>query len=134
MHEYNNTLEDLHLFVGNIFGNIALMTAYEQGEEWLDQMLEYLQGNIDLVSDFLKEKLPKIKMQKPEGTYLVWLDFREYNLTQKELNDLLINKANLGFNSGDVFGKTGKGFQRMNLACSRKIVREALESLEQAFK
>lgn len=131
--QYNNTLEDLHLFVGNIFGNIAMLTAYEKGEEWLEELLVYLQGNIDLVADFLEKKLPKIKMKKPEGTYLAWLDFREYNLSQKDLNDLLINEANLGLNSGDVFGEDGTGFQRINLACSRKIVQKALENIEKTF-
>jgi len=77
--------------------------------------------------------LPKIKMLKPEGTYLAWLDFRAYDLTQKELNDLIIHKANLGLNSGDMFGKTGAGFQRINLACSRQILVQALENLTLAF-
>ncbi len=130
---YNNTLENLHLYTGNIFGNIALMEAYEKGENWLEQLLAYLQGNIDVTATFLNENLPKIKMLKPEGTYLAWLDFRGYNLPQQELNNLLIHKANVGFNTGEMFGKSGNGFQRINLACSRETVMQVLANLKLVF-
>lgn len=127
--KYAVWLENLHLFNGNIFGNIALESAYTNGEKWLIQLLDYLQENIDFVDSFLKKNLPKIKIRKPEGTYLAWLDFRAYQLTQNELNKRLIHQAGLGFNSGEMFGNSGNGFQRINLACSRFVVEDAMEKL-----
>jgi len=133
LNEFNQIVQDIHVSGGNLFGNVGLTAAYEHGEEWLEEMLVYLKGNFDYLKSFLSENLPKIKVSEMEGTYLAWLDFRAFDFSQDELNDILINKANLGFNSGHIFGVTGNGFMRINLACSRIIVEKALASLKIVF-
>lgn len=118
----------------NAFGLAALEAAYRFGDEWLGQLLEYLQGNLDYLVKFFEEKLPEVKVIKPEGTYLVWLDFRKLGLTQKKLNELLVGKAKVGLEDGIIFGPEGKGFQRMNIACPRAVLREALERIDGAIR
>ncbi len=96
--------------------------------------MEYLKANVSYVRDFLKEKIPKIKLIEPEGTYLVWLDFRELDLTEGEREDLIIKKAGLWLDSGAMFGPVGEGFERINIACPRSVLEQALGNLEQAIK
>lgn len=129
---FKTTLDSFHLGLGNIFGAVASEAAYMNGKDWLDQMLDYVKGNIDLVDDFLKNQLPHVKMVQPEATYMVWLDFRELNLTRKDLNELILSKAKLGLNDGEVFGPGGEGFHRMNLACPRSYVVTAMNQLKAA--
>jgi len=131
--EYELMLDNLHIGSGNLFGNIALEAAYKHGEEWLGQLLDYLQGNIDFINAYLKKELPNIELVEPEGTYLLWLDFRKWNMNQKELNDFLIYKAKVGFNDGDIFGEGGEGFQRMNIACTRSIIEKAMIQIKEAY-
>lgn len=131
--EYESVLDRLHIGSGNLFGNIALEAAYKHGEEWLEQLLDYLQGNLDFTRDFLKTHLPDIQLIEPEGTYLLWLGFRNMNLPQKELNDFLIHKAKVGFNDGVIFGEGGEGFQRMNIACPRSVIEKALNRIKDAW-
>lgn len=118
----------------NLMGLAACQAAYEGGWEWLSQLKEYLSGNLVFVKDFLKERLPEITLIEPEGTYLVWLDFRKLNLSEEELEDLIVNKANLWLDSGAIFGKVGEGFERINIACPRKTLQQALIQLEGALK
>ena len=118
----------------NIMGLVAGESAYKNGENWLNELKKYIIENIKYTDDFLKKKIPKIKLIYPEGTYLLWLDFNEFNLSDDMLEDLLLNKAKLWLDSGKKFGKTGSGFQRMNVALSRAKLKCALESLEKAFK
>jgi cystathionine beta-lyase len=119
---------------GNIFGFEATKAAYTpEGEDWLEQLLAYLRENIRLVRDFLALQLPKVKLVEPEGTYLLWLDFREYNLSNDELKEILVKKAGIGFNAGEMFGDEGSGFQRMNIACPSQMVTFALNQLKDAF-
>ena len=125
-------LDKLHLGLGNIFGAVASEAAYINGKDWLDQMLDYVKGNVDYVDDFLKSHLPQVKMVQPEATYMVWLDFRELKLSRKELNELILTKAKLGLNDGEVFGPGGEGFHRMNLACPRSYVEAAMNQLKAA--
>jgi len=115
-------------------GLVACRSAYENGLIWLNELRQYLKENIKLVDKFLKQRLPKIKLIKPEGTYLLWLDFNELNLTDDEIEELLINKAKLWLDSGKMFGESGKGFQRLNIALPRKKLLWALEQLVKAFK
>jgi cystathionine beta-lyase len=131
---YNLQAERNGTWHGNIMGYEATKAAYTlQGEEWLEQLLNYLYTNICLVKDFLESELPKIKLIEPQGTYLLWLDFRQFNLSIEELKDLLVNKAQLGFNTGEVFGYDGNGFQRVNIACPRQTVIESLNRLKDVF-
>jgi len=130
---YKAMLNKLHIGSDNLFGNIALEAAYKNGEAWLEQLLDYLQGNVDFVKDFLKRYLPDIKLVEPEGTYLLWLDFRKWKMDQKQLNDFLINKACVGFSDGMIYGKEGEGFQRMNIACPRSVIEKALSQVREAY-
>lgn len=118
----------------NLAGLAACEAAYKYGEEWLSAVLKYIKGNADYVKAFLSEKLPKVKMTELEGTYLVWLDFRAYGLTDEELNRRIIYEAGLWLDAGNIFGKSGEGFERINIACPRVILAEALKRLEAAFK
>ena len=101
--------------------------------EWLDAVLKYIKANAEYMKAFLQEKLPKVKMTEPEGTYLVWLNFREYGLRRGELDQFITKKAGLWLDSGSMFGKVGEGFQRINIACPRKLLAEALQKLVSAF-
>jgi len=114
----------------NTMGLIACEAAYRHGAQWLDELKEYLEGNLNFVRSFLKERLPHIKMVEPQGTYLVWLDFTELHLTEEELEDLIVNRAKLWLDSGTMFGMEGRGFQRINIACPRAILEKALKQLE----
>lgn len=118
----------------NIMGLVACESAYKNGEQWLMELKEYLKGNIEFVDSFLKEKLPNIKLIKPEGTYLLWLDFNELNISDDKINDLILNKAKLWLDNGTMFGEAGKGFQRINIALPREKLKWAMEQLEKAFK
>ncbi len=118
----------------NIMGIVACEACYNHGEEWLDELLVYLENNLSFVREYLKEKLPKIKLIEPEGTYLLWLDFRELNLKPKEEKDLIENKAKLWLDSGTIFGKSGIGFERINIATNKSILKDALDRLYNALK
>jgi cystathionine beta-lyase len=117
----------------NLMGLTACQAAYEDGEEWLMQLKEYLSGNLSYVREFLKEQLPKVKLIEPEGTYLLWLDFRELGLTEEEREDLIVNRAKLWLDSGAIFGEIGEGFERINIACPRVILMQAMNQLAQAL-
>lgn len=117
----------------NLSGLVACEAAYQYGDEWLNAVLDYIKKNADYVDQFLKERLPKVKMTELEGTYLVWLDFKTYGLSDLELNQRIIYKAGLWLDGGGMFGKIGEGFQRINIACPRSILAEALEKLVSSF-
>ncbi|MDR1772494.1 MAG: pyridoxal phosphate-dependent aminotransferase [Hungatella sp.] len=118
----------------NTLGLTACEAAYRQGEEWHEQLMVYLRANITYVREFIKEKIPRVKLIEPEGTYLVWLDFRELGLTEEEREDLIIKKAGLWLDSGAMFGPVGEGFERINIACPRSILEQALGNLEKAIR
>lgn len=123
----------LDLNNGNLFGIEALQAAYRNGDEWLGQMLAYLDDNLDFLEKEVKLRLPKIKVIRPEGTYLVWLDCREMGMTPPELRKFFINEAKVGLNSGTDFGPGGDGFMRMNVGCPRAIIAEGLNRIENAM-
>ena len=117
-----------------VMGMVAAKAAYEHGDEWYEAMHAYVKENIAYAKQFLEERLPEVRLVKHEGTYLLWLDFRSLNLVEKELEDLIVKKAGLWLDDGGMFGEAGKGFQRVNAACPRKTLEEALVRLEQAVK
>lgn len=117
----------------NNMGLIATKVAYKYGEEWLEELKIYLKSNIDFVRKFLKDKLSNIKLIEPEGTYLLWLDCRELGLSEKERQGLIQNKAKLWLDTGTMFGKAGAGFERINIACPRKTLEEAMNRLKEAI-
>lgn len=124
---------DKMMGMGNVFAYQSVVAAYEEGEEWLAQMLEYVAGNIAYLEQFFKENMPKIKPMKPQASYLVFLDCRDLNKTQEELVDFFVDKAHLALNDGAMFGKEGLGFMRINLACPRLVVEKALSQLKAAY-
>lgn len=111
------------------FGLVACETAYTQGEEWYQAMLAYVAENIAFTKEYVEKHLPGVEMVEHEGTYLVWLDFRKTGLSVEELEDLIVNRAKLWLDSGKIFGKSGEGFQRINVACPRQILEEALHRI-----
>ena len=126
--------EKVHVGLGNIFGNIALEAAYNKGDAWIEQLLDYVGNNIDFAMDYFEKNIPQIKPIKPEATYMLWLDCSKLGFNNEELKKFFVEKVGLGLNDGPVFGTGGEGFQRMNLACSRVVVEEGLKRIERALK
>ncbi len=117
----------------NVLGMVATKSVYENGEQWLDELLEYLEGNVSYVRDFLKENLPQVKLFEPEGTYLIWLDFSLVTDDYRKLKDIIIDKAHLWLDAGIIFGRQSALFERINIACPRKTVVQAMEQLKEAL-
>ena len=117
----------------NTLGLIACEAAYQYGAPWLEEVKQYLCGNINFTKAFLQQHIPQIRLVEPEGTYLLWLDCRGLGLANTELEDLIIKKAGLWLDSGAIFGASGKGFQRINIACPRSVLQEALERMQKAI-
>ncbi|RNC64625.1 MalY/PatB family protein [Proteiniphilum sp. X52] len=125
-------LEPRELQQGTIFAFTATRAAYDECEEWLDQMLDYVQANIDFVNDYLQENIPQIKAIMPQASFLVWLDCRALNRSQPELVNLFVEKARLALNDGAMFGPGGEGFMRLNVGCPRAILEKGLNNLKKA--
>ena len=117
----------------NTIGIVACEAAYRYKQKWYEELKKYLKGNLDFVRDYLKTELPKIKLIEPEGTYLIWLDFRGLSLYERELEELIVKKAGLWLDNGAIFGRTGAGFQRINIATNRSILKEALDRIKAAI-
>jgi cystathionine beta-lyase len=116
----------------NVFGLVAMEAAYRYGDEWLTQLLDYLEGNLKITMEYFSKRIPKIKVIIPQGTYLVWLDCRKLGMDNQELKCFMRDKARVGFNDGFLFGTAGSGFERMNIACPRTLLKEALVRIEKA--
>ena len=135
MKKYNHQLDAFHLMQGNIFGNIASQAAYStQGAEWVDEMVNYISGNINFACNFIQNNIPRIKLQKPEATYLLWLDMKEFGMSNLELKNFFVNTVGIAVNQGNIFGIEGKGYIRMNIATSRELVEEALKRLKEELE
>lgn len=120
---------------GTIFGYTASTAAYSaNGREWLNQLLDYLQGNIDYVLDFIKEFMPKLKPMKPEASFLIWIDFKGLGMSDKQNKSFLVEKAGLGLNHGPTFGPGGEGFQRLNIGVPRSVLEKAMQKLLNAYR
>ncbi len=118
----------------NSLGLFACQAAYTHGEQWLTELKAYLESNYQKTKALLAEKMPKVHLVEPEGTYLIWLDFRAYNLSDEKLDEIIIHQANLWLDSGHIFGPDGSGFQRINTACPWSVLEKGLNSLATAFK
>lgn len=118
----------------NLFGYTALEAAYRSGDEWLDQLLDYLQGNLDFLLKYFADRIPEIKVIKPQGTYLVWLDCRKLRMDDMTLRSFMRDKVKVGLDDGFLFGSGGSGFQRMNIACPRPVLEEALRRIGKTLK
>ncbi|SFB13062.1 MULTISPECIES: MalY/PatB family protein [unclassified Bacillus (in: firmicutes)] len=132
--KYKEMSERQGFFTLNTFGIIAMENAYRYGEPWLEQLLEYLSGNISFTEQYLLKHLPEITFSTPEGTYLLWLDCRKLHLDETELVKRLIKKGKVALEPGSKYGKEGIGFMRMNIACPRSLLSEGLERLRIAFE
>ena len=117
----------------NIFGMVSCQAAYRFGAEYVDQMMQYLEDNVKFVREYIGTHLPKVKLSHIEGTYLMWLDFLDYGLSQKEINKKLMYEAKLWLNAGDRFGEEGNGFQRINIAVPRSVLKQGFVQLTRAF-
>ncbi|MCQ2535659.1 MAG: pyridoxal phosphate-dependent aminotransferase [Lachnospiraceae bacterium] len=117
----------------NTLGLVACEAAYNYGEVWYTELKKYLKGNLEFIREYLAKELPEIKLIEPEGTYLIWLDFRSLDLTEEEREDLIVNKAKLWLDSGAIFGKVGEGFERINIATNRSVIEEALSRIKSAI-
>lgn len=131
--QYVDFVDSTEVNLGNIFGKVATKTAMEQGEEWLQELLKYIQGNIDYVVEYINKELPKIRVHKAQATYMLWLDFSAYGLDNEQLNHKMIFEAGLGLNNGKDFGKQGERCLRINLACPRSVVKQAMEKMKKTF-
>lgn len=121
------------LDMGHVLAYPAVEAAYTQGDEWLEQCLAYVQGNIAYVEAYLQENLPAIQAMRPQASYLVWLDCRKLGLSQEALVDFFVSGARLALNDGAMFGKEGEGFMRMNVGCPRSILEQAMKQLKEAY-
>lgn len=117
----------------NTVGFAACQAAYAEGRPWLEELLDYLKGNLDFIRSFLAEELPRISLVEPEGTYLAWLDFRNLGMTDEQLARFILDEAKLWLNGGSMFGPEGKGFQRINIACPRATLKKAFDQLRHAI-
>lgn len=123
-----NRIKALSLHMQNFFAHTATIAAYNEGGEWLDQLLPYLKENIDSAVSFLRERLPSVRPIRPEGTYLLWVDCRGLERDVAQLKRLMFTEAKVAFSEGSVFGdREGTGFLRVNCACPRPLLIEALE-------
>ncbi|WP_294616733.1 MalY/PatB family protein [uncultured Bacteroides sp.] len=132
-HRFREFMEAGEFCEGHLFAYIGAAAAYTHGEEWLEQMLEYVQGNIDFTEHYLKEHVPGIGMIRPQASYLIFLDCRGLGLPQEELVRFFVEKARLALNDGTMFGKPGEGFMRLNVGCPRPILQKALQQLSAAL-
>jgi len=118
----------------NIMGLVACQAAYQSGAPWLEELKTYLTGNLAYFRTFLHERLPELKLIEPEGTYLTWVDFSALGLPEEALERLILDRAKLWLDAGSIFGRSGAGFERFNIACPRSILTQALAQLESALR
>ena len=131
---FRKELTSLGFFEISPFGLAACHAAYTEGRPWLEELKVYLAGNLEYIKDFLIKELPQVTLVEPQGTYLVWLDFRSFGLSAEQLEDLVVNKAKLWLDRGTMFGPEGTGFQRINIACPRAVLEMALAQLKHAVE
>ncbi|TKY83959.1 PatB family C-S lyase [Pectobacterium polonicum] len=120
-------------FATNIFSITAAEAAYRDGKAWLTELNAYLQKNLDVMAEFFSQNMPNVRLIRPGGGYIAWLDFTAYQLSAEELKSIILDKAGVGLTWGETFGPQGDGFERINFACPRAVLLEGLERLKQAF-
>ena len=134
LQKFEDEAERAGFDLGNALGIVAFEAAYRHGEAWLEELLPYLEGNVDLIERFLAERVPGLRFIRPEGTYLALLDCRALGIEPAGLNDFFLKKAGVYFSDGKIFGDEAAGFVRINFGCPRSVLREALERIERAVK
>lgn len=130
--QFDKFWESLDIQRNNAFSSVAMEAAFNEGEEWLEQLLEYISGNFDFIHDYCEKYIPQIRPNVPDATYLVWLDCRGLKMTNEELRRFMIEKAGIGLNEGWSFGRSLSGFMRLNAACPRSVLEKAMKQLKEA--
>lgn len=132
--KFARALTQIHIGRSNPFAIEAAAAAYDESEAWLEELLEYLEGNYNFLKDYFSKNLPELRVQELEATYLVWLDFREFDFEVEELDEVIFNRAKVGLDGGSWFGPEGEGFMRINIASPRSIIEKAAEEIVRAVK
>lgn len=132
--QYDRFWMNMDIHRNNAFSSVAMEAAFNEGEEWLEQLLPYLSDNFEFIRVYCEKHIPRIKPNIPDATYLVWLDCRELGLDNEELRRFMIEKAGLGLNEGYTFGRSLEGYMRLNAACPRSVLAQALKQLEEAVR
>lgn len=131
---FESSVESSGTFMPNSFAPDVVQAAYDKCEDWLEELLEYLAGNLAFLKDFIRENMPKVKVIEPEGTYLCWLDFREVERDPQKLERLMKNDAKVALDEGHIFRIGGEGFERINIACPRSLLGKALTQISNAVR
>ena len=131
--KYERSINGVHIKEGNLFGNIAIIEAFTNGDSWIEQLNEYLYNNIKYVKEYISENLPKIKVIEPEASFLIWLDFSNYELSNSRLQHKLVKRGRILLNNGNAYGEDGEGFFRMNIGCPLSTVKEGLNRIKIAL-
>ena len=131
---FERGVEKLEIGKVTTFGSTALEAAYTNGGPWLEAVMEYIEDNADYAIEYINKNIPEIKVKKPEGTYLLWLDFKALNKTYEEIHNALVNVGKVALNDGSTYGDEGNGFFRINIACARSILEEGLERVNKAVQ
>lgn len=127
-------LESSELNQAHIFAYVGTTAAYSNGQDWLNQMMNYVVKNVDFVEEYLAAHIPQLKIVRPQASFLIWLDCRGLNMNQKDLVNFFINEAKLALNDGSTFGQGGEGFMRLNVGCPKAIIEKALNNLREAVE
>lgn len=131
--EYSEFLRRSELDFAPLFATATVAAAYNEGEEWLNQMMEYVEGNVDYMQEYIAENMPILSIIRPQASYLVFIDARALKMEQPALVDFFVKQAKVGMNDGAMFGDGGEGFMRMNVGCPRSVLRKALEQIKSAY-
>lgn len=132
--KYCSTVETMELIHTNIFSAVGFEAAYNHGKEWIEEALIYIEDNADFAIDYIEKNMPEIKTYKPDGTFLLWLDFRSLGKTIGEMDNILTSKGRVKLNNGADYGTGGEGFFRLNIGCPREILKEGLKRIKQAIR
>lgn len=132
--KYDNYLLRIDIHRNNVFAIEAIIAALTYGKPWLEELLEYIRGNMKFVVEYIEKNIPELKTHFPEATYLCWINAKALNMTDEQLIEFFATKANVGLSSGITFGKSGSGYVRLNVACSRKILEKAMDNISRAIK
>lgn len=131
---FDSAIERMEIGKVSIFGALGLKTAYENGGDWLDAALEYIEANMDYAIDYIESEMPELKVTKPDATYLLWIDFRELNRSADEVMDALLEVGEIILNDGRPYGEGGEGYFRLNVGCPRSTVEEGLKRIKKAVE
>ena len=131
--KFSDFMDNSELANGNIFAYVAAQAAYEKGTEWLSEMISYIQGNVDYIVEFLEKNIPQIKPMIPQASFLIWLDCAGLEMNSHQLQEFIVKEARLGLNKGTTFGPGGEQHLRLNIGCSREVLKQAMEQLKSAI-